>query len=261
MQQVIDYIKLFEEAERAIASPDESFEWKLEVASTNSPFRVVAVAESIYPDVDISTQVQKVKAEFLSGMRGLIQNSEPPWWMRQEAFILAQSVFARNQNGIGSTEIEVAANDTFFVDTAQAGAGIRAIAGISAIGVQADLGERIAFGEIEGFMVAAGRYKNRPSIQIRTELYGYVWCQLNDNVVKKFGGEHRMSDIWEGKTLGVEGQLIYASGGKLSRIEVRDIREIQSAPPIDLDSVLDPDFTSGLDPIEYLHQLHEGEIA
>jgi hypothetical protein len=33
------------------------------------------------------------------------------------------------------------------------------------------------------------------------------------------------------------------------------------AEPIDLDSILDPDFTSGLDPNKYLEKLHAGELA
>jgi hypothetical protein len=261
MQQVIDYLKLFEEAERAIASPEESFEWRLERASTNTPFTVVAVAEGLHPPIDVSDQVQRVKAEFSSGIRKLIQNRELPWWMGPDAVNLARSVFTRTQNGIGSTEIEIAPNEKLSIDRVQADAGMKAIAGISAIGVEADLAERVAYGEIEGVMVAAGRYKNRPAIQIRTELYGYVWCQLSKTIIGKFGSEHTMKDIWEGRTIGVQGRLIYGAGGKLSRIEVTDIREIESALPIDLDSVLDPSFTSGLDPIEYLRKLHEGELA
>lgn len=261
MQHVIDYIKLFEEAEHAIASPNESFEWRLERASANSPFTVVARAEPMHPAVDVSSQVQKVKAEFSSGIRGLIENSELPYWMGPEAIKLARAAFFRNQNGIGSTKIKIADNETLSIDRKQADSGMKAISGISAIDVQSDLGARTAFGEIEGQMVAAGRFKNCPSVQIRTELYGYVWCQLSKNVIEKFGSEHKMSDIWKGKTIGVEGRLIYAIGGKLSRIEVNDIREMQFAPTVDLDSVLDPNFTSGLDPVEYIRQLHEGELV
>jgi hypothetical protein len=49
--------------------------------------------------------------------------------------------------------------------------------------------------------------------------------------------------------------------GKLSRIEAHDIREIASTAPVDLDELLDPDFTSGLDPVEYLRRPNEGELA
>lgn len=69
-----------------------------------------------------------------------------------------------------------------------------------------------------------------------------------------------MKDVWEGQALGVRGRLIYAAGGKLSRIDADEIREIRSAR-VDLESVLDPNFTAGLDPVEYLEQLHEGRLG
>lgn len=261
MQQVIDYFKLFEKVERAMASPQESFEWRLERASTNTPFTVWAIAEPLDPSVDVSARVRRVKSEVSSGLRKLVQHSEPPWWMEPDAIDLARALFGRTRNGIASTQIEFAPNETLLIDRAQADAGLRAIEGINAINLEGALGEREAFGEIEGVMVAAGRYSRRPAIQIRSDMYGFIWCPLSAKMTQQFGNEHRMADIWEGKTIGVQGRLIYASGGKLSRIEVVDIREIEAAAPIDLNSVLDPDFTAGLDPIEYLRRFHEGELA
>ena len=46
MQQVLDHIKLFEDAQQAMGDPHSRFEWKLERASTNTPFTVVAVADT-----------------------------------------------------------------------------------------------------------------------------------------------------------------------------------------------------------------------
>lgn len=260
MQQVIDLIRLHEEAARAIASPQEAFEWRLERASASSPFTVVAVAEPLDPHVDVDTQVMRVKSEVSSGMRSLMQHDSPPWWMGRDAIDLARSVFGRTANGIAVTEIEFAPTERVAIDRPHASAAIEAIAGLNAISLE-DLPEREAFGEIQGQMVAAGRYRNRPAIQIRAELYGFVWCVLSPKVVTRFGTEHQMKEVWEGKALGVQGVLVYGKGGKLSRIEVSDIREVAAAPPLDLASVLDPDFTAGLDPVEYLRRFHEGELA
>src|SRR5690606_28459560 len=101
-----------------------------------------------------------------------------------------------------------------------------------------------------------------PAIQIRTEQYpGVIWCILPGRLVEEFGDTHTMREIWEGKMIGVEGVLVYATGGKLSRIDVQSIRELKSAPPISLEEIRDEQFTAGLDPVEYLRQLHEGELA
>jgi len=261
MQQVIDALNIFIDAERSFTSPHEAFEWKLESATTNSPFTVVAVAHGLDSRVDISGHVGRVKSAVASGLRNLIERGERAPWMDSDAIERTKALFARNQNGIAATIINFDdAAEPLTIDPGAAGAALRAIEGITAINM-ADLPERVAFGEIEGVMIAAGRYRNRPAIQMRTDLYGFIWCQLSEPLVEKFGGEHQMADVWRGNLIGVRGRLRYAAGGKLSLIEALEIREITTAPPIDLASVLDPDFTAGLDPIEYLRQLHEGELA
>lgn len=260
MRQVLDALKIFEQAAGAMAAPEESFEWRLEKASTNSPFTVTAVASPRNPKVDITAHVRQVKATVRSGLKDLVEDNAPSWWMKPETVTVARDVFARNLNGIWRTDIELAPNETFFVDRKIATDGLQAIEAINAINVGAGLAERVAWGEMQGVMVAAGRYRNKPAIQIRTDIYGFIWCQLPNVLIEKFGNEHTMRDVWEGRTLGVRGRLIYAAGGKLSRIESQEIREID-VPVTDLESVLDADFTAGLDPVEYLRQLHEGRLG
>ena len=262
MQQVIDAFKLLSEAERAITSPRESFRWKLESASANSPFTIVAVAEAVNSGVDVSDQVRKVKQEFSSGLRKLINESAPAWWMGPSALGIAGSVFGRGTNGISNTEIDLEQNDKLILDRPHALLGARAISAITAISVGAELEARESYGELRGTMVAAGKYRGKPAIQIRTEQYGFVWCQFTTpRLIEEFGDAHVVSEIWEGKNIGVEGKFIYADGGKLSRLEASKVREIEGVPHISLGDVVDKDFTAGLDPVEYLRRLHEGELA
>jgi hypothetical protein len=259
MLQVIDFLRLFAEAEGVAA--DHKFDWRLERASTASPFTVTALAEPFDPSVDITPHIRKVKTEVSQGLRNIIQRGEIPDWVNLQAASPAQNFFHRNQNGVGNTEIDFEDDDVLLIDRTKADAGVKAIAARTAIDVSAELIEREAFGEIEGVMVAAGRYRNQPAIQIRSELYGFVWCTLPKRVVDKFGDEHSIKDVWKGQSIGVQGKLSYAAGGKLTKIEVHDLREMPVAPLIDLDSILDPNFTSGLSPSEYLYQFHEGELA
>jgi hypothetical protein len=261
MLQVIDMLKMCEQAERGLGEPQRAFEWRLERASTASPFTVTALAEPLEPGTDISAHVRRVKSEVSQGLRGIIKRGVVPNWMDLQATGSVQNFFHRNQNGVGNTEIDFEIDDVLLIDRSEADAGVKAIAARTAIDVSADLIDREAFGEIEGVMVAAGRYRNQPAISIRSELYGFVWCTLSQKIREKFGSEHKMEDVWDGKSIGVQGVLNYAVGGKLTKIEVNDIREMPVVPLIDLDSVLDPDFTSGLSPSDYLYQLHEGELA
>ncbi|HZR35321.1 MAG TPA: hypothetical protein VFA75_08080 [Nevskia sp.] len=261
MQQVIDFLRIFDEAERAIASPDEAFEWRLESASTNSPFTVVARAEPRHAGADVTAHVRKVKERVSSGITDLIQKRALPSWMTTDAVDAVDAVFKRSLNGIVTTEIQIAANDTISIDRINAEAGVEAIAGIRAVVLDLDLPERTAVGELIGVMCGVGNYGRKPAIRIFTDLYKWISCTLPPHLVEQFGDTHKLKEVWEGKTLAVEGDLIYAKGGKLSRLEARNIRVVFDAPLIELSDVVDPDFTAGLDPVEYLQKFHEGELA
>lgn len=261
MQQVLDYMRLFEDAQNALGNPNEGFQWKLEKASANSPFTVVALAEPMNPTVNISASVKRVKENVAGGIRDLITKGVTAPWMTQGSLAAATNVFARNRNGIGETDVEFDVGNVIQIRRHEAEAGIRAIESINVMMLDQDIPARQSFGEIEGVMVAVGRYRNRPALQIRTELYGFVWCALHKRMIEQFGSEHAMKEVWEGKTLGVQGRINYAVGGRKITIDAIDVREIVSMPPIDLESILDPNFTAGMDPHEYLEKLHEGELG
>jgi hypothetical protein len=260
-RQVLDALRLFEQAERSLGNPHAAFVWRLEKASTESPFRVVAVADPIDPAIDVTPQVARTKALVASGVRNLVARAEPPSWLPREAVPVVREIFSRNLNGIASTEIdfEAPAIDPLAIDRNQARAGLRAVEAIHPMDAS-DIPERTAYGEIEGLLLAAGRYRIRPALQIRTYLYGFVWCVLSDRLIAKYGSEVKLAEVWQDKTIGVYGQLHFLRGGRLGRIDAEDVRQIEVSP-IDLDAILDPDFTTGLDPLEYLDKLHEGGLA
>ncbi|TPL48304.1 hypothetical protein [Mesorhizobium sp. B2-4-6] len=261
MQQVLDHMKLFEAAQQSLGDPHSRFEWRLEKASTNSPFTVVAVAQASNPSVNVSALAKRVKTEVAGGLRSLMTRGTPPQWMTLESFAVAKCIFARNLNGIGETDIDFEDGDVIEITPDRAKAGINTLNAFNAMDFEQDLTPRQSFGEIEGVMLAAGRYRNKEAIQIKNEMYGFIWCTLSSDLIERFGDEHSMSDIWKGKTLGVQGRLNYIAGGKLQSIEAFNVREIEFAPLVNLEAILDPDFTAGMDPQEYLERLHEGRLG
>lgn len=261
MQQVLDHMKLFEAAQQSLGDPHSRFEWRLEKASTNSPFTVVAVAQASNPSINVSAMAKRVKAEVSGGLRSLMTRGSPPQWMTQETFAVAKGIFARNLNGIGETDIDFEDGDVISITPDRAKAGINTLDAFNVMDFEESLAPRQSFGEIEGVMLAAGRYRNKEAIQIKNEMYGFVWCALSAGLIERFGDEHSMSDIWKGKTIGVQGRLNYVSGGKLQYIDAVDVREIEFAPLVKLEAILDPDFTAGMDPYEYLERLHEGRLG
>ena len=264
MLQVLDILSILEDAQQNLGAPGEAFVWRLETASTNSPLTITAIADPVRPRIDVTQNARRIKSEVSRGMKNLVTSGERPSWMSPQVMTTnAKHLFARTMNGVGATDIDFQMPDSevIEIDRVTARAGTNAIEAIAALDVSDSLPERQAFGEIEGTLLAAGRYKNAPALQIRSELYGFIWCTLSKSLIDEFGSEQHISDVWKGKGIGVQGVLYYASGGKLTRVEAHDVRELMEAPYIDLASVLDPDFTAGMDPHEYLEKLHAGELA
>jgi hypothetical protein len=262
MQQVVDAIILHEEAALG-DSQAKPIDWRLERASTQSPFTVVALAESTDPTTDVALRAREIKARVALGIRDIIEHKRAPAWMGPIALDAVKNIFERQQrHAFALTVIDFDGSDTLSINDECAASGLDTIKTLRvAADVVAELPAREAYGEVEGAMIAVGRYYNRPAVQIRSHLYGFVWCHLPKELMDRFGGQHHIAEVWEGKSIAVRGRLFYVAHGKLSRIEANDVREVTTAAPIDLDSVLDPDFTSGLSPHEYLNKLHDGDLG
>jgi hypothetical protein len=167
MQQVVDAVGVLKEAEKSLVARHEAFEWRLERASTNSPFTVVAVADARNPSADVTEPARRVRSAVSSGMRTLLRREPPPPWMTQGALGIARNVLTRTQNGVARTEIDFSPDtedrDALIIDRETADVAINAIAALNLLFDESDLPAREAFGEIEGAMVAAGCYRNRPT--------------------------------------------------------------------------------------------------
>jgi hypothetical protein len=260
MQQVLDLIALHDEARNALARPLEAFEWRLERATTNSPFEITALADPLDKTADVSGYVREVTREFSSGLNRLVGQGDPAWWMGPDFFEVATRVFRRNQNGIAVTTLQTDNSAPLRIDRQHADNAIRAIEAAAPLTIEGP-GLSRSWGEIQGVIINAGYYYRAPALRLFSEQYGLVWCRVSKTVAESFGRQETLDDLWKGKTVGVEGDLVFAASGKLREIVTSSVREIAGAPRIDIDSIVDPNFTSGLDPVEYLRRLHEGELA
>lgn len=260
-QQVIDMLRIHADARRAVAAPEERFEWRLERASTNSPLTITARADPLNPEADVTHYVDEVTRQFQQGIADLVERSIPPWWMDPETEALVTAVTKRNQNGIGRTLFDGGPGLRIQIDKAVAQKAQQTIEAADVLAVDVASGATRAWGIVQGLMVNAGTWYRRPAIRIITNEYGAVWCVLTPEVMHAYGHKATLEDIWLNKGLSVEGRLVYRAGNRLSHIVATDVQELPKPPRIDLDSVVDPDFTGGLDPVEYLRRLHAGDLG
>lgn len=261
LEQVLSFLRVADETAATLAQPNEAFVWYLQSASTNSPLTIVAIAEPVNPSIDVTSAVAAVKKATAKTFRDVKRGEPPPAWLGPSGADALREFFSRNANGIGATLLDFRDGDTVEIKTAEAEQVLDRIVLREVVPWKEGIPGRSAHGEIEGRLVAVGRWRSKPALYLRTALYGDVWCVLAPHLVEQWGDETKVSSIWGGKRLTVFGRLVYWKGGRLSRVEAENVRERYSVPGIDIETVLDSDFTAGLDPVEYLDRLHEGKLG
>jgi hypothetical protein len=259
MRQVLDAIEVLNAA-RAHASggEDDLFVWKLESASANSPFTIEAFADPVRPGVNVDSLVERTKAFANETLVGAIHGDSPIWINRDAAGALSR-IAARSMNGIASTLFDFYELPPVEITKDVAPRLLQAIQASDPF-IQLDTPKRVAFGDIDGRLIAVGTHYRAPALFLLNPLYGRVTCTIPKDIVEALGGEATLSDVWQGKPVVVTGKLNYAPGGKLTSVVVHELRE-RKVTHVLLDEVIDADFTDGLEPPEYLDKLHEGELG
>ena len=259
LKQVLDYFLVARDAQLAAGRPHEAFDWRLESATTNSPFVVVAVAEAHDPSADITAAAVEVKRATAQAFRSGVEGGQPPEWISQEGRAAFWSFFERHRNGVSRTTLDFGGDlGQVSVDAETARSAREGFEAMQT--APPSLPRRTAYGELEGRLIHGGQHYRKPAIRILNSMYGEVWCVIEPELIDELGGAQTLADVWHGKAVIVTGRFDYSEDGNLSRVTVESIRE-KRVPQLDLSSILDPDFTAGLDPIEYLSRLHEGDLG
>jgi len=260
MRQVLDAIEVLNAARTAaLGSSDAAFTWKLEKASTNSPFTIEAIADPVRFDAAIGSLVDKTKALAFETLSTTVKGDPPTHWISREGAGALGRIAARSMNGIASTLVDFYDSPAVEVTKENAPRLLQALRASDPY-VQIETPKRVAFGDVDGRLIAVGTHWRAPALFLFNPLYGRVPCVIPQHMVETLGSEATMTDVWRGKAVTVTGKLFYAAGGKLTSVEVTELRE-RKITPVLLSEVIDADFTDGLEPPAYLDRLHEGDLG
>ncbi len=258
MRQVLDVLAVIDDTAQ-LSAPEAEINWILDSATTNSPFTVTVVAESARGIEAIDAQLSEIKLRAAMTIETAMLGHIPEWLSPNGASAM-RDVIRRTANGIALTKVDFGGGVGAIDITHDAALEIVDALPMRPSDVTSEIPKRMGFGEISGVLAAVGHYYRRPALHLKTTLYGNVWCVLSDALVNEWGGDTRLATVWQGRRLTVYGRLTYLRGGRLMKVDVETVRE-HVAPPFDIRSVFDPDFTAGLDPVEYLERLHEGQLG
>lgn len=238
--------------------------WKLEMASTNTPFtcqgepidvRTWAGAHAL-----VEERVMIVERNFARVAEGKDFDDTFP----RDKLDVARRILNRNMNGIGRTTATFSENAKpveISYDTAKQYFDAVCAPVESLHSYLFSRTSRREIGSVEGRIVEIGTDYDVPALHLEEHNTGrQVWCRVSPEAAEQLGTEMRAGDVWSHKRVRVRGTLNYDNQGNVLRVVNGTVAYIESEE-IDLNKIEDKEFTGGYTVSEYLDRLRENEFG
>ena len=256
-------LELFELSEASSQSNAGAIVWRLVSVSMNSPLTVVAEAVSSEPGVNIDAEARTQKAEFAKNMVMLNRGQVPNDWRHGLARDTAKRLYERSAHQIGSTLIvfDEKANTKHEIKLTNSEALVGYLAFEEMAVNQMPIKTKEQVGSIEGSFIEVCMYYNKPAFLLKERKTGRnVWCIVSEENQAKIADEADFRDVWSNKRIVASGRLIYNQWGALHRVIATNVRRVE-AKQVDLENILDRQFTGGLTSASYLENFREGNLG
>lgn len=257
MQQVLDYFALLSKAETKEPGTQVSVVWRLESATTNSPFTVEATAASSDPEIAVERQALSARNALQDGLGLIFRGEAKPIWMDADAETLMRRIIARNLNGIGRTDVIIDSEARPIILDHRAARRAQNFLDLKAAEEAAQVEDlsRKEFGSVEGQVTGLTTHYTKPALMIRARLSGReVKCVLPSIHAQAIGAQHQWDEVWRNQRVIVTGLCHYEKMGNLFRVDADEISRVV-ARDVPLDDLRDPTFSNGLTPQEHLDRL------
>ena len=253
LSQIQDHVTLMQDVEKAIA-PDgkRQLEWRVTNVSMNSP-----IAFEITPDAkdygtDIETHAKEVVVATARGLASLRDGKDRPHSFTDDAIRKTEKISRRVTNGLASTEVDFSEYEeqVYHLDHETAH---RTVATLSKMTATLKNPHR-ELGSIEGFVKSVGRDGHgRPLIHLTGRFNGNeVKCIGTDGGLDRIG-RLRVDQIMRGLRIRVFGNLHYKATDTVDRVDVDRAELFANEEELPgLDDIVEPNFTNGVEAVEYL---------
>lgn len=253
MRQILDVFSLLS----AAGGEDGSLiSWQLIDISMKSPLRVTAAAVQRVPGVEVAPIARREKLRLADSLDDIVRSARVPDWIAGEALTRTKSLFERNTNGIGRTEIQF--NEDAPTSTISHIEALRAVriveAAESSRAAESVEQPWIEYGTIEGTVRDTTTKYGNPVIIIRDSTSGEEITCFASEIAISDGSKHTWAETWANKRVLVTGQITYRGNGTVSKITSADFELVDSSP-MKFEDISDPNFTNGLTPSEYIRSI------
>ena len=237
--------------------------WKLEMASTNSPFTCQGEPVDIRTWAGAHANVEERVSIVERNFRRIAEGKDFDDTFPREKLEVARRMLRRNMNGVGMTRAMFSEDAEAVVvcqDTAKRYFEHVLPPVESLYSYLFSRTSRREIGSVEGRIVEVGTDYDVPALQLEEHNTGrQIWCRVSPEKVEEIGADMKASDVWHHRRIRVHGTMNYDQDGFILRILNGTFSYIDVAP-IDLDRLEDREFTEGYSPSEYLDRLRENEF-
>ena len=259
LSQILDFVFILHGVERAVAGDGrEELVWRVTNATKSSPltFEVTPFPKAYGMNIDRrATTVVEATAK---GLAQISECDDRPAHFTDDVVDKAERINSRVFNGLSETKIDFSNyGDTGQIIVTQDIAK-RTVDHIANFREPASVRYR-ELGSIEGFIarVEIDGY-GRPLVWIRSRLDNqFIKCISSDGGLDRIG-HFEVAEVLRGLRVRVFGTISYRNIEQIEKIEAERVQVFAADHELpDRDSIVSPNFTSGVESSEYLKALRE----
>jgi hypothetical protein len=256
-QQAIDFFNLLTDE----ANPNVV--WKLELASTNSPFMCQGEPVDVRTWAGAHGQVEQRVEIVERNFRKVAEGGDFDASFPREKLEMAKRLLRRNTNGIGRTKAAFSERSQPIVisQTVAKQYFERVEPTQSLHSYLFSRTSRRERGSVEGRILEIGTDYDAPAIQLKEHNTDrLIWCRVSPARAEELAAMLKAGDVWDHRRVRVHGTLNYDSNGNILRV-VDGLISYIDVGEVDLSRLDDTGFTEGYSPSDYLDRLREGEFG
>jgi hypothetical protein len=257
-QQAIDFFDLLTD------EADKNVVWKLDMASTNSPFTCQGEPIDSRTWAGAHAQVEEHVDIIERNFRRIADGNDFDDAFPREKLDTARRLLRRTTNGIGLTKMRFTEHGPD-VEVPQATAQryfekvLRPTESLHSYLFSRTSHREL--GSVEGRIVNIGTDYGEPAVQLVMHASGTkVWCRVSPDKAEEIGAKMKAGDAWAHKRVRISGTLNYDNNGAVLRVLNGTVTYID-VYAVDLDRLEDKDFTGGYPVSEYLDRLRENDFG
>jgi hypothetical protein len=259
MRQVLDVFELLN------VTPSESGQevvWRLIEAKTSSPpFTVIAEAAA-KPGVDVDPQIidraaREKKARLTREFQSFKNGQLPEAWEEFRAQRVASDLLDRLRHGV-IVEMRGGPDEPSTILTSEDSKMAEKVLElpVAHVGRMKD-----QMGTIEGTLVEVSTWWSKPALIISERKSGVkITCVINAEQSAEIARAGTFEDVWQHRRIAVRGLIRYGKSGNITRIDATSVIRKEHVDVPD-ERIKDKDFTDGLNAVDYLSRLREGDLG